>query len=442
MASEVRYARSGDCHIAYQVIGEGPIELVVVPGLVSHLEVFWESPEFSRLIRRLSGFARVILFDKRGTGLSDRQHGIATLEERMDDVRAVMDAVGVERAALCGVSEGGCMSMLFAATYPDRASALVLIGSFARFVRADDYPWGLPPAAVDAVLERIEKTWGDAEMLAIGAPSRMGDRKFRAYAERVERMGASPGAALDLIRMNVDIDVRHVLSGIRIPTLVIHVSDDRLVLVGNGRYLAEHIPEASYVEIPGTDHMLWLTEPDLLADKIQEFLTGSREVEIADRVLSTLLFTDIVGSTESAARLGDRRWRELLERHHDLVREELGQYRGIEIDTAGDGFLASFDGPARAIRCGIAIRDHVAEDLSLALRVGLHTGECERLGDRLSGIAVHIGARVAALAAAGEVLVSSTVKDLVAGSGIAFEDRGAHELKGVPGTWRIFAAGA
>jgi pimeloyl-ACP methyl ester carboxylesterase len=384
----------------------------------------------------------VILFDKRGTGLSDRLRGIATLEERMDDVRAVMDAVEVERAALCGVSEGGCMSMLFAATYPDRASALVLIGSFARFVQADDYPWGLPPPTVEAILERIEKTWGSAGIFEIGAPSRMGDPKFRAYAERYERMGASPGAALDLIRMNIDIDVRHVLSSIGIPTLVVHVSEDRLVLVGNGRYLAEHIPGAKYVEIPSTDHILWLTEPDVLADGIQEFLTGTREVEMPDRVLSTLLFTDIVESTECAARLGDRRWRELLERHHGLVRQELAQHRGIEIDTAGDGFLASFDGPARAIRCGIAIRDCIAEDLGLDLRVGVHTGECERLGDRLSGIAVHIGARVAAVAAAGEVLVSSTVKDLVAGSGIAFEDRGAHRLKGVPDTWRIFAVGA
>jgi class 3 adenylate cyclase len=270
----------------------------------------------------------------------------------------------------------------------------------------------------------------------------MGDPKFRAYAERYERMGASPGAALDLIRMNIDIDVRHVLSSIRVPTLVIHVSDDRFVLAENGRYLAEHIPGAKYVEIPSSDHMLWFTEPDVLADEVQEFFTGSREVEVSDRVLSTLLFTDIVESTERAARLGDRRWRELLERHHNLVRKELAQYRGIEIDIAGDGFLASFDGPSRANRYGIAIPDRIAEDVGLDLRLGLHTGECERLGDRLSGIAVHIGARVAAAAAAGEVLVSSTVKDLVAGSGIVFEDRGVHELKGVPGTWRLFAVGA
>jgi pimeloyl-ACP methyl ester carboxylesterase len=424
------------------VVGDGLVDLVVVPGLMSHLELIWESPEFSRFVRRLSAFARVILFDKRGTGLSDRLHGIATLEERMDDVRAVMDAAGVERAALCGVSEGGCMSMLFAATYPDRASALVLIGSFARFVRADDYPWGLPPRTVEAVLERIGTAWGDAAILAIGAPSRMDDAAFRAYAARYERMGASPGAALDLIRMNTDIDVRHVLPSIRVPTLVMHVSEDRLVLVGNGRYLAEHIPGAKYVEIPGTDHVLWLTEPDVLADGIQEFLTGSREVEMTDRVLSTLLFTDIVESTECAARLGDRRWRELLERHHTLVRTELAKYRGIEIDTAGDGFLASFDGPARGIRCGVAIRNRIAEHLRLGVRIGVHTGECERLGDRLSGIAVHIGARVAAAAAAGEILVSSTVKDLVAGSGIVFEDRGAHALKGVPGTWRIYSVSA
>jgi class 3 adenylate cyclase len=318
----------------------------------------------------------------------------------------------------------------------------VLIGSFARFVRADDYPWGLPPRTVEAVLERIGTAWGDAAILAIGAPSRMDDAAFRAYAARYERMGASPGAALDLIRMNTDIDVRHVLPSIRVPTLVMHVSEDRLVLVGNGRYLAEHIPGAKYVEIPGTDHVLWLTEPDVLADGIQEFLTGSREVEMTDRVLSTLLFTDIVESTECAARLGDRRWRELLERHHTLVRTELAKYRGIEIDTAGDGFLASFDGPARGIRCGVAIRNRIAEHLRLGVRIGVHTGECERLGDRLSGIAVHIGARVAAAAAAGEILVSSTVKDLVAGSGIVFEDRGAHALKGVPGTWRIYSVSA
>ncbi len=440
MRPETRYARSGDVNIAYQVVGEGPPDLVYVLGWVSHVELLWEEPASARFLERLASFSRLVLFDKRGTGLSDRvaEAELPTLEQRMDDVRAVMDAAGVERAALLGLSEGGPMCLLFAATYPERTAALVLMGAYARRLRADDYPFGAAPESYDTFLDEIRDHWGGPVGLEVRAPSLAGDAAFASWWANYLRMSASPGAALALTRMNRDIDVRHVLPTIGVPTLVLHRVGDRSLPVEGSRYLAERIPGARLVEFPGDDHLPWLGDQDVILDEIEEFLTGVRRGPEPDRVLATVLFTDVVGSTARAAELGDRSWRELLARHHALVRRELERWRGREVDTAGDGFLATFDGPARAIRCACAARDAV-RDLGLELRAGLHTGECEIVGSNVAGIAVHIGARVAALAGAGEVLVSSTVRDLVAGSGIVFSERGEHELKGVPEKWRIYA---
>jgi pimeloyl-ACP methyl ester carboxylesterase len=439
MRPETRYARSGDVNIAYQVTGAGPVDLVYVLGWVSHIDLLWEEPSSARFLERLASFSRLILFDKRGTGLSDRvaDSDLPTLEQRMDDVRAVMDAAGVERAALLGLSEGGPMCLLFAATYPERTAALVIIGSYARRVWAEDYPIGASREDYDAFLDEIRENWGGPVGLEVRAPSVAGDAAFRSWWASYLRMSASPGAAVALTRMNGEIDVRHVLPTIGVPTLLIHRTGDRSLPVEGSRYLAERIPGARLVELPGDDHLPWIDQDGIL-DEIEEFLTGVRRGPTPDRVLATVLFTDVVGSTERAATLGDRDWRELLARHHALVRSELGRWRGTELDTAGDGFLATFDGPARAIRCACAARDAV-RDLGLEIRAGLHAGECEVFGSTVAGIAVHIGARVAALAGAGEVLVSSTVRDLVAGSGISFDERGEHELKGVPEKWRIYA---
>jgi class 3 adenylate cyclase len=436
-APRTRYAKSGDVSIAYQVTGDGPIDLVLVPGFVSHLDVDWDDPRHARFLRRLASFSRLIRFDKRGTGLSDRPGGLPDLETRMDDVRAVMDAVGSERAALFGYSEGGPMSVLFAATYPDMSSALVLYGTYAkRQDPEDDYPWAQEREARERYAKQVEEDWGweaDMRRMCPGADEAMADW----WAARA-RASASPGAARDLILMNSLIDVRHVLPAVQAPTLVLHRSGDLDSHVDEGRYVAEHIPGARFVELPGADHAPWI-DADQVVDEIEEFLTGVRPAPEPDRVLATVLFTDIVGSTERAAALGDRRWRELLEAHEGAVRRELARHGGREVDTAGDGFLATFDGPARAIRAACAIRESV-RGLGLELRAGLHTGECDLANGKVRGIAVHTGARVAALAQPGEVLVSSTVRDLVAGSGIAFEERGEHELKGVPGTWRLYAA--
>ncbi|MBI2155204.1 MAG: adenylate/guanylate cyclase domain-containing protein [Candidatus Rokubacteria bacterium] len=434
---KTRYAKSGDVHVAYQVVGEGPLDLVFVPGFVSHLEFDWEVPGIARFLQRLASFSRLIRFDKRGTGLSDRPPGVPTLEQRMDDVRTVMDAVGSEKAALLGISEGGPMSLLFAATYPQRTSALILYGSYARRAWAPDHPFGKTAAEMDRVLEALERDWGGGAAIDIWAPSKLADERFTQLRANYLRLAASPGAAVAIIRMNMEIDVRHILPAIRVPTLVIHRTGDRLTHVEQARYMAEHIVGANLVELPGIDHTPYV-DGDPILDEVEEFLTGVRHRAEPDRVLATVLFTDIVGSTERAAELGDRGWRDLLQSHHALVRRELARFRGREIDTAGDGFLATFDGPARAIRCAGAISDAVRQ-LGIEIRAGLHTGECEIMGDRIGGIAVHIGARVAAMAAPGEVLVSSTVKDLVAGSGLEFEDRGTHTLKGIPGEWRLFA---
>jgi class 3 adenylate cyclase len=434
---KTQYAKSGDLHIAYQVTGTGPLDLVFVPGFVSHLEYQWEHPESARFFERLSSFSRLIRFDKRGTGLSDRVGGIPTLEQRMDDVRAVMDAVGSERAALFGVSEGGPMSLLFAATYPERTSALVLYGSYARRAWAPDHPFGRTDEEMGRIIETMEREWGGPVGVEIWVPSMAGDERFRQWWANYLRLAGSPGTAVSVMRMNMEIDVRHVLPAVRVPTLVIHRTGDRLTRVEQGRYLAERIPAARLAELPGDDHVPFFNS-DQIIDEVEEFLTGTRHATEADRVLATVLFTDIVGSTERAAALGDRKWRDLLDGYYALARRELARFRGREIDTAGDGFFAAFDGPARAIRCAAALTAGV-RSLGIEIRAGLHTGECEVIGQKVGGIVVHIGARVAGLAKPGEVLVSSTVKDLVAGSGLGFEERGAHTLKGVPGEWRLYA---
>jgi pimeloyl-ACP methyl ester carboxylesterase len=435
------YAKSGDVHVAYQLLGDGPVNLVFVPGFVSHVEHFWEDPSLARFLRRLASFSRLVFFDKRGTGLSDRvsEAALPTLEERMDDVRAVMDAVGFDRAAVFAPSEGGSMAILFAATFPQRTTALVLYGTFAAGVKEPGYPWGLSPPEREAQAERWQEKWGRVIFaLERFAPSKAGDERYADWFARLERFSASPGAAATLARMNGEIDVRHVLPAVSVPTLVLHRKGDSAVVVEEGRYIADRIPGAKYLELDGDDHWPWLGDADVVLEEVQEFLTGTREPAEPDRVLATVLFTDIVGSTERAAGLGDRRWRDLLEDHHAIVRSELARFRGREIDTSGDGFFAAFDGPARAVRCAGAIAQAVSS-LGLGVRAGLHTGECELIGDKVGGIAVHTCARVAAKAAPGEVLVSRTVKDLVAGSGIEFVDRGIERLKGIPGEWQLFA---
>jgi pimeloyl-ACP methyl ester carboxylesterase len=438
MKPETCYARSGDVNIAYQVVGEGPLDLVLVPGWMSNIEVFWEEPLAARFFERLASFSRLILFDKRGTGLSDRVADVPNLETRMDDVRAVLDAVGSSRAALLGYSEGGPMCALFAATYPDRTAALIMIGSYARRIWAHDYPWGTTRQAWDAFADLVVRDWGGPVGLEARAPSVANDPRFRDWWARYLRLSGSPATGRAVLMMNAEIDVRHVLPAIRVPTLILHNVNEQTIPVEAGRHLARNIPNAKYVELPGVDHLPFVGNADAILDEIEEFLTGTRRGVEPDRVLATVLFTDIVDATRKASEIGDRRWRDLLEAHHGSVREELSRFRGREIDTAGDGFLAAFDGPARAVRAASAIRSDVKR-LGLEIRAGLHTGECEIMGTKLSGVAVHIGARIAGLAGAGEVLVSSTVHDLVAGSGLRFEDRGLHTLKGVPGDWRVYA---
>jgi pimeloyl-ACP methyl ester carboxylesterase len=437
MVPETKYARSGDVNVAYQIVGDGPLDLVLVPGWVSNIDVFWEEPKVARFLRGLAGYARLILFDKRGTGLSDRVTDTPTLEERMDDVRAVMDAAGSERAALVGYSEGGPMCALFAATYPERTTALVMIGSYARRYRAPDYLMGPEPAEMEAFIASVEQCWGTPFALEARAPSALGDERFRQWWARYLRMSASPAAASALTRANWQIDVRHVLPTIRVPTLVLHATGDLTVEVEHGRYLAAHIPGAELVEFESDDHLPWLVGSETILRTIQEFLTGAPPVAISDRILCTIMFTDIVGSTEAAVAHGDQDWTDLLDAHHDAIRIELEAFHGREINTTGDGFVAVFDGPARAIQCAVAAREAVRR-LGLDIRVGLHTGECEVDGDTLTGVALHVAARVSALAPSREVLVSRTVKDLVAGSGIAFEDFGVHDLKGVPDDWQLY----
>ena len=437
MEAPIRYAKSGDVNIAYQVTGSGPFDLVLVSGFVSHLDNDWDHPASAHLLSRLGSFARLIRFDKRGTGLSDRGVGLPDLETRMDDVRTVMDAANSETAALFGYSEGGPMSMLFAATYPERVRALVLYGTYAKRTDPDDdYPWCQTWEERQRYAEAVEREWGvDADMTRMAPDA---DESVARWWMARARSSASPAAARALILMNSQIDVRNVLPSIQAKTLVLHRREDHDSKVEEGRYVADHIPGASFVELPGRTHVPWWDADDLL-DEIEEFLTGVRPTHLENRVLATTLFTDIVGSTAKATKLGDEAWAQLLSRHHELVRKEIARYAGEEIDTAGDGFFVLFDGPARAIRCAIAARDAV-RPLGVDIRAGIHTGEVERTPDRSArGIAVHIGARVASHAGGGEILVTSTTSDLVAGSGLEFTDRGEVELKGV-GPRRLYAA--
>jgi class 3 adenylate cyclase len=426
---QTRYAHSGDASIAYQVVGAGPIDLVVVNGPASHVELLWEEPNTARSFERLAAFSRLVLFDRRGTGLSDSVSRPPTLEQQMDDLAAVLDAVGSERTALFGASDLG-LSALFAATYPERVTALVLSGV------APAGKLTVTPEVRAIYADAIEHHWGDGTLLALYCPSKVGNRAFEDWWGRMQRSAASPGMARMIMEMLSQTDLRAVLPSIRVPTLVTHVSGDRLVPVELGREVAALIQGAKFIEYPGEDAYAWADPPAL--DDIEEFLTGRRAQPESDRVLATVLFTDIVGSTEHAARIGDSRWRELLGEHHTIVRGELERWRGTEVKTIGDSFLATFDGPARAIRCARGIIDAVAA-LGLRLRAGLHTGECELVGDDVAGIAIHIGARVMAYAQPGEVLATSTVKDLVVGSGLQFADRGLHSLRGIPDEWRLYA---
>ncbi len=432
----VQYTRSGDINVAYEVTGGGPFDLVTVPGFFSHLEIGWEHPDHAAFLERLGSFARLIRFDKRGTGLSDRAVGLPDLETRMDDVRAVMDAAGSERAALFGWSEGGPMSVLFAATYPERVRALVLYGSYAKRIKADDYPWAPTWEERQATAADLEEHWGvnvDLSMMWPGA-----DAADAAWFERMARASLSPAAARDLILMNSQVDVRDLFPAVRCPTLVLHRTGDLDSSVDEGRFIADHIPGARFLELAGDIHVPW-ADADQILDPIEEFLTGVRPAALSDRVLATLLFTDIVGSTDRVRELGDAGWSRLLRGHHEAVRRELPRYSGIEVDTAGDGFLARFDGPARAIRCGLAIRESLRA-LGIEIRAGIHTGEVERTAEGPRGIAVHLAARILGVAEPGQVLVSQTTKDLVEGSGIVFADGGEHELKGIEGRRRVYSA--
>ncbi len=439
MEAETRYARSGDLRIAYQVHGDGPIDLLFAPGYLSHLEQNQWWPAYAKFFERMASFSRLVVFDRRGTGLSDRILTLGSFEELMDDIGVVLDAVGSERAALFGGAEGGPMCALFAATFPERTSALVLGASYARRGWAQDYPWGLDEETQQRILDGYEERWGRPGFGARAiAPTLADDERFLVWYAQAQRFSGTPASAREWFRITMEIDVRDVLPAIRVPTLVIHRTGDRVIPIESGRYLAQHIPNAKLAELPGQDHFPFVGDMEGSLGEIEEFLTGSRRNREPDRVLATVLFTDIVGSTERAAELGDRRWTELLAEHHRIVRDELDRHRGKVIRIEGDGTLSTFDGPARAVNCAAVIQ-RALEPLGLEIRAGLHTGEIELAATGVEGIAVHIGARVASLAQPGEVLVSSTVKDLVVGSGIAFADRGRHELKGVPGEWQLYA---
>jgi class 3 adenylate cyclase len=437
--STIRYARTADgLSLAYGVEGDGPVDLLWVPGFVSHFESLYDEPSSRRFIERLASFSRLIMFDRRGQGSSDRPGSPPTLEQGTDDIRAVLDAVGSEQAAIAAVSEAGPMSMLFAATFPERTRGLILWGSYARILASDDYEIGITLEQYARLREAVSTGWGGPILARTFAPSMAGNSDSLDWWARFLRRASSPRGASDLLRLYEQMDVRHVLPSITVPTLVMNRLDDRLTPMPWARYLADNIPGARLVEVPGTDHLIATENQDEILGEIEEFLTGQRHEREPDRVLATVMFTDIVGSTEQAAQVGDREWRRLVERHDELVRRAIDRFRGQPIKTLGDGFLATFDGPARGIRCARTLTEQV-RDLGIEIRAGLHTGECEAMNGDVGGMAVNIGARVSALAGAGEVLVSGTVRDLVVGSGIEFADRGTHPLKGVPGEWRLYA---
>jgi class 3 adenylate cyclase len=440
VATSTGYARSGDLSIAYQVVGSGDLDLVVAPGFVSHLDWAWEEPSLRRFLERLGTFSRLILFDKRGTGLSDPVPDVAILEERVDDLRAVLDAVGSRQAAVLGISEGGAMAVLFAALYPERTRALVLYGAAPRLARAADFPAGADPQRMKRLLDHVVEHWGTGAGLSAWAPSRRHDPALRAWWAGLQRMGASPSMARQLFAIYPDTDVRAALGTIRAPTLVLQRRGDRLIDVEVGRYLAAHIPGARLVELDGGDHLFFVGDIDTPLDEIEEFLTGCRPAPAGPRrVLATVLFVDVVGSTELAARVGDEAWGSLRAAFLAATRRQLDRFSGTEVDVAGDGVLATFDGPARAIRCAVAVRDAVRA-FGVDVRAGVHSGEVELVEDgKVAGIAVHIGARVTGEAGPGEVLVTGTVRDLVVGSELRFEDRGPRTLRGVPGTWDVLA---
>jgi pimeloyl-ACP methyl ester carboxylesterase len=442
MQNKIRYAKNKDGQsVAYQVSGKGPLDIVFVPDWATNLEVMREEPTMAQFLDRLASFGRLILFDKRGSGLSDPVPlgAIPTPEEWMDDVKTVLDDMGSDRAAVLGHGDGGSMAIMFAATHPNRTSSLVLADTCARRRRAQDYPCGIPKETVPVYVQGILETWGTGQIAVIGAPSLAHKPSFIELRGRLERLAMSPAQFAVMYPNTYEIDLRPVLETIRVPTLVLHRSGNPYVRVGNGRYLAEHIDGAQFIELPGNDHFFHTGDTTALLNAVQEFLTGTKEVPDYNRILATVLFTDIVESTQHAERLGDKAWRGLLDRHHTLVRQELQRFRGREIDNAGDGFFATFDGPARGVRCALAIRD-VTRPLNIDIRSGLHTGECELMGDKVGGIAVHIGARVMACSEPGKVLVSRTVKDLVAGSGLEFTGHNVHQLKGVAGEWELFFA--
>lgn len=437
MPPRTLYAKSGDVSVAYQTLGDGPVDLVYAQGWLSHIEYAWENPDYARFLMRLGSFSRLIRFDRRGMGLSDRDVGSSTLEERVDDIRAVMDAAGSERASILAVSEGGYMATMFAATHPERTTSLILLGCFAKGCSGADYPWGPTREERESEANRLLETWSEPFNLEDGAPSVAHDEASGEWLGAYLRSAASPSAARAIEQLLADIDVRAILPTITVPTLVLHRTGDRWVDVAQGRDLAERIPGARFVELPGEDHIPWWGEQDKQMGEIQEFVTGARTGVSAERVLLTVLVTDIVGSTEKAATMGDRKWKDLLQAHDKTVRRQLRNFEGQEINTTGDGFIMSFTGPTRAIQCARAINRDL-QHLGIDIRAGLHTGECERRGKDLIGLAVHIASRIARKSAPQGILVSGTVQDLVVGSGIKFTSEGTHSLKGVPGEWSLY----
>jgi class 3 adenylate cyclase/pimeloyl-ACP methyl ester carboxylesterase len=440
MIPETQYARRGGLHVAYQVLGEGPPDILLLDQWFSHLDAQWDVLPLGEFRERLASFGRLIMYDKRGSGLSDplAPDQLPTVEEWMEDIPIVLDAVGSEKAAVITNLGAGIMATMYAAVHPERVANLILVDCFARFTAAPDYPFGAPADWIDRTTDAAETRMGRGHMLDLFAPSLAADEGLRRAWSRYERLATSPGMAIAALRLVYGSDIRSVLPTIRVPTLVVHRAGAREISAAHGRYLAEHIPGARYVELPGVDNFIWAGDQDATLDEIQNFVTGVRPAPTPRRALATVLFTDIVDSTRKAAEMGDRAWRRLLDEHFGVTRRQLDRFDGRQVKKVGDGVLATFDGPARAVRCAAAIRDGVAE-LGLELRAGLHTGEIELQPDDIAGLAVHIGARISALAGAGEILVSSTVKDLVVGSGLEFDDRGTRELKGVPGEWRVFA---